>query len=103
MKPTKGPIENITEAEVKTKLDKVAANKARGPDDLSVEAIKLLKDTGKKWITSCFRKVMSDGIRKDWGKSKITPIYKQKGDSLDCGNYRGIKLLSHSLKVWERG
>ena len=65
MKPTKGPIENITEAEVKTKLDKVAANKARGPDDLSVEVIKLLKDTGKKWITSCFRKIMSDGVQKD--------------------------------------
>ena len=65
MKPTKGSIENITEAEVKTQLDKVAANKARGPDDLSVEVIKLLKDTGKKRITSCFRKIMSDGVQKD--------------------------------------
>ena len=24
------------------------------------------------------------------------------GNPLDCGNYRDIKLLSHSLKLWER-
>ena len=88
MQPIQGTIENITEAEVKTKLDKMAANKARRPDDLPVEVIKLLKDTGTKWIT----------VR----KSKITPIYKQKENPFDSGNYRGIKLLSHSLKLWER-
>jgi len=38
----------------------------------------------------------------EWRRSKITPIYKQKGDSLDCGNFRGIKLLTHCLKLWER-
>ena len=30
------------EAEVKTQLDKMAANRAKGPDDLPVEVIKLL-------------------------------------------------------------
>jgi len=29
-------------------------------------------------------------------------MYKQKGDPLDSGNYRGVKLLSHCLKLWER-
>ena len=38
----------------------------------------------------------------EWRKSKITPLYKQKGNPLDCSNYRGIKLLSHCLKLWER-
>ena len=73
--PTQEPIENITEAEFKTQLDKMAANKARGPDDLPIENIKLLKDTGTKWIT-CFRKIMSEGIPQDWRKSKIRAICK---------------------------
>ena len=37
-----------------------------------------------------------------WKKSTLTPIYKGKGDILDCSNYRGIKLLSHTFKIFER-
>ncbi len=29
-------------------------------------------------------------------------IFKEKGDVQECGNYRGIKLLSHTMKIWER-
>ncbi len=34
--------------------------------------------------------------------SVIIPIYKEKGDIQDCGNYRGIKPMSHTMKIWER-
>ena len=30
------------------------------------------------------------------------PIYKNKGDAQCYGNYRGIKLMSHTMKVWEK-
>ena len=26
-------------------------------------------------------------------------IYKGKGDALECGSYRGVKLLEHAMKV----
>ena len=29
-------------------------------------------------------------------------VYKGKGDALECGSYRGIKLLEHVLKILER-
>ncbi|KAH1263123.1 putative serine/threonine-protein kinase abkB [Glycine max] len=28
--------------------------------------------------------------------------YKNKGDIQNCANYRGIKLMSHTMKLWER-
>ena len=32
----------------------------------------------------------------------MVPIYKGKGYILECNNYRGIKLMCHSMKLWER-
>ena len=39
---------------------------------------------------------------KGWEKSGIVPIYKQKGDTLDNGNFRAIKLLEHRKKMFEK-
>ena len=32
----------------------------------------------------------------------MVPIFKGNGDVLECNNYRGIKLMSHTMKLWER-
>jgi exonuclease III len=99
---TEGPIREVTLEEVKRQLDKMANNKATGPDELPIEVIKLMKETGLEWITSMLAEVQKRGIPEVWKHSTITPLYKRKGDPLNCNNYRGIKLLSHSLKLWER-
>jgi len=39
---------------------------------------------------------------KEWELSEIVTIYKNKGDPLECGNFRGIKLLEHAMKVLEK-
>ena len=39
---------------------------------------------------------------KEWRKSVLVPIFKNKGDVQCCGNYRGIKLMRHTMKLWER-
>ena len=41
-------------------------------------------------------------IPEDWKSSVILPIYKGKGDPMERGSYRGIKLLEHAMKVVER-
>ena len=38
----------------------------------------------------------------EWKKSILVPTYKNKGDVQNCNNYRGIKLMCHMMKVWER-
>ena len=38
----------------------------------------------------------------EWRGSVIVPIFKEKGDIQDCENYRGIKMISHTMKIWER-
>ena len=32
----------------------------------------------------------------------IVPIFKEKGDTQDCGNCRGIEIISHTMQIWER-
>ena len=38
----------------------------------------------------------------EWRRSVLIPIYKNKGYAQCCGNYRGVKLMSHTMKVWEK-
>ena len=39
---------------------------------------------------------------KEWELSTLIPIYKGKGDPMEYGSYRAIKLLEHGMKVLER-
>jgi len=41
-------------------------------------------------------------IPEDWKSSVVLPIYKGKGDPMECGSYREIKLLKNAMKVVER-
>ena len=47
--------------------------------------------------------MVSNGvIPSDWEDSFIINIYKGKGDALERGNYRGLKLLDHVMKGIEK-
>ena len=38
----------------------------------------------------------------EWRDSVLIPLFKNKGDVQSCSNYRGIKWISHTMKLWER-
>ncbi|KAK3532754.1 hypothetical protein QTP86_028122 [Hemibagrus guttatus] len=44
----------------------------------------------------------SERMPEEWRRSVLVPIFKNKGDVQSCSNYRGIKLMSHTMKLWER-
>ena len=37
----------------------------------------------------------------DWATSVTIPIFKGKGDIINCGMYSGVKLLEHAIKIVE--
>jgi hypothetical protein len=94
-----GPVQLVTEIEIKKQLDKMKNKKAMGPDEFPIEVIRKLGDIGLKSITTVLRDIQKGGIPAEWRKSRIVPIYKNKGDYLNCANYRQIKLLSHCFKL----
>ena len=38
----------------------------------------------------------------DWKVSKVTPIYKGKGNKEEAGNYRPISLIGNVMKTFEK-
>ena len=48
------------------------------------------------------RLLQGEKMPDEWRRSVVVPLYKGKGDIKECGNYREIKLMSNSMKLWER-
>ncbi|CAL5326839.1 unnamed protein product [Camellia sinensis] len=93
----------IRNFEVEIALKKMKSNKALGPDDIPIEAWKCLGKKGVAWLIRLFSKILlTRNMPDEWRKSILVPIYKNKGDVQNCNNYRGIKLMCHIMKVWER-
>jgi ribosomal protein L20A (L18A) len=93
----------IVHEEVRIALRNMGRNKAVGPDQIPVEVWKCLGDEGVNMLTTLFNKILSGAkMPEEWRLSEVIPIYKNKGDAQCCNNYRGIKLLSHTMKLWER-
>ena len=77
--------------------------KAQGPDDIPVEAWIALGNKGVEFLVNFFNKLLrGEKMPDEWRRSVVVPLYKGKGDIKECGNYRGIKLMSHTMKLWER-
>ncbi|KAK3542878.1 hypothetical protein QTP70_006134 [Hemibagrus guttatus] len=93
----------IGKDEVRKALKRMKSGKAVGPDDIPVEVWKCLGEAAVEFLTSLFNRVLeSERMPEEWRRSVLVPIFKNKGDVQSCSNYRGIKLMSHTMKLWER-
>ncbi|EYB97149.1 hypothetical protein Y032_0143g2418 [Ancylostoma ceylanicum] len=74
-----------------------------GYDGVPVEVWKSLGEPGLQWLTKFLNNIArSARIPKAFRDSIIVPIFKSKGDVMDCANYRGIELIAHTMKIYER-
>ncbi|KAI0492706.1 hypothetical protein KFK09_026982 [Dendrobium nobile] len=93
----------ISKTEVREILKKMKCGKAIGPDYIQIEVGKCLGDEGISWLTKLFNAILKTKKMSDeWRMSVLIPIFKNKGEAQNCVNYRGIKLMCHILKLWER-
>ena len=69
-----------------------------GTSEITAEMIKALDELGVDWLYIILNGFLTYvHIPDDLKKSEIMTVYKQKGDAVECGNYRGIKLLEIAL------
>ena len=95
-----GDITEITSADIEMALGNTKNGKATGPDNLPVEVWKSLARTGVHFLKEALNKITDEEkIPAIWRQSILIPIFKKKGYTMNCGNYRGIKLLCHSMKL----
>ena len=100
---TEVDIPAITPVEVCEAMARAKPGKAVGPDDIPAEAWKCLGYHAVDFLTTLFQSILEGAPMPDeWRRSVLVPLYKNKGDAQVCGNYRGIKLTSHALKLFER-
>ena len=91
-------VEMVVEA-----ITKMKTGKAAGPLGIVAEMLKASGDTGARLVADLANDMVRNGvIPSDWEDSFIINIYKGKGDALERGNYRGLKLLDHVMKGIER-
>ncbi|XP_047495893.1 uncharacterized protein LOC125043700 [Penaeus chinensis] len=80
--PVEGPLSDINEKEVEEAMKKMKSGRATGCPGLPVDLLEHLGKEGIQMVTSL--------------------LQRRKGDPVDCGNFRGIKLLEHVMKILEK-
>ena len=84
-------------------ITKMASGKAAGPSGIVAEMLKPVGEAGPEEVCDLVENFISEGcIPTDWQESFIVNLYKGKGDALNRGNYRGLKLIEQVMKVLER-
>jgi len=84
-----GPADCIRMAEVRAALKEIKRHKAPGLSGLVTEMIQATGEIGAQWILDLCNGIVKEGsIPEDWKSSVVLPIYKGKGNPMECGSCR---------------
>ena len=91
-----------TDEEIATAMMAMANAKAVGPDGLPAKLLKLGPQQDRTILRRLHRLTIliwrQGKVQQQWKDAVITVLHK-KGDKKECGNYRGISLVSHAGKI----
>jgi len=98
-----GPVERVTRKEVVEALKKINQGKAAGLSEISTEMIMASGKIGDDMMMQRCQQVFDGNVIPDeWKTSVVVPIFNEKGDVMNCGSYRGVKLLEQGMNIVER-
>ena len=93
----------INEKEVNDAINEMKTGKAPGMDGCAVESLKSGGVIVVRWLVRLFNVCFRENrVPEDWKIACVVPLYKGKGERLECNNYRGISLLSVVGKAYGR-
>ena len=71
--------------------NKIKLGKAAGPSEVNRDMIIASGKFGVGVIKKlCQRVLDGKGMPEEWKTSVVVPIFKEKGDAVDCVTYRGV-------------
>ena len=77
------------------------SGKAVGPGDTPMDLWKCLGEVAVKFfLTRTFNKILeTERMPEEWRRGLVGLIFENRGDVQSCDNYRGIKLMTHTMKL----
>ena len=96
------PAVKFTKDMVAKAILKMKEDKACSPSGIVIEIVKAGGDAMLDVITDMINLIIKEEqILDDWNHTTIINCFNGKGDTTRYGNYRGLKLLEHTMQVLE--
>ena len=101
--PKEDPAPWLEKDAIYTALNKMKDGKAAGVLGIVAEMLKASGVAGLELFIELFNNIVKEEkVPSDWEMSVIINCFKGKGDAVEHGNCRGLKLLDHFMKIFER-
>ena len=92
--------ESPTIEEIRKAISQISSGKAPGKDGIPVEIYKTMGSSALEAFHEVLLSIWEqEAMPDEFHDALIVSLYKNKGSKSDCGNYRGISLLSTAGKI----
>ena len=89
--------------EVSKAIKQTSSGKSPGMDGISAEIVKSTGLVALEALHSLLTSIWEvEDVPKEFRKATFVSLFKNRGSKTDCGNYRGISLLSITRKILSR-